>query len=144
MKRGFAFLAVAGVFVSGALVGGLSTHLLYAQRVHAGGHPLPFLGRHYAETLERKLELSAAQSREITQILEQSHREAETLRRQVRPRLEQLMDQTRDRVRGVLTPEQQERFDHLPPSRFHGPRGHRHGEQHGPPEEGRRRARDQP
>ena len=47
------------------------------------------------------------------EILERSHAEGDALRREMLPRLRTTMAETRDRIREVLTPEQQAKFEEL-------------------------------
>jgi len=118
---------VAGLFLLGILVGALGTHLWYAQRLlpaalearegppgpghgpgRGQGHgPGPF----FLERLQRQLDLTAEQRRQVEAILEESHREATALHEEMLPRVRAQLEQTRQRILEVLTPEQQERFE---------------------------------
>ncbi len=112
MNRVAAFASVAALFLVGVLVGGLGTQLLSVNRPHRPG-PGGFRGDHFLELLERELALTADQMRRIDQILEQSHAQGDALRREMLPRLRSTRAQTRDRIREVLTPEQQAKFEEL-------------------------------
>ncbi len=111
MNRVAALASVAALFLVGVLVGGLGTHLFLKEPRRPG--PVGFRGDHFLELLERELLLTTDQMREIEQILEQSHAEGDALRREMLPRLRSAMAQTRDRIREVLTPEQQAKFEEL-------------------------------
>ncbi len=112
MNRIAALASVAALFLVGVLVGGLGTYLFFVNQPHrpAPGGPR---GDHFLELLERELALTTDQMRRIEQILEQSHAEGDALRREMLPRLRGAMTDTRDRIREVLTPEQQATFEKL-------------------------------
>ena len=112
MNRVAAFASVAALFLVGVLVGGLGTHLFFANQPQRPG-PGGLRGDHFLEFLEHELALTADQMRQIDQILEQSHAEGEALRREMLPRLRAAMAQSRDRIREVLTAEQQSKFEEL-------------------------------
>ncbi|HVF57735.1 MAG TPA: hypothetical protein VM934_16400, partial [Pyrinomonadaceae bacterium] len=48
---------------------------------------------------------------EIRAILEQTHNEYRALRTEARPRYDAIRQNSRTRIRALLTPEQQQRFD---------------------------------
>ena len=112
MNRFSAFASVAALFLVGVLVGGLGTHLFSVSQPHRPG-PGGFRGDHFLELLERELALTDDQMRRIDQILEQSHAEGDALRREMLPRLRSAMAESRDRIREILTAEQQARFEEL-------------------------------
>jgi Spy/CpxP family protein refolding chaperone len=127
MKRSVAFVYVLGLFLLGILIGALATHLWYAQRPppepfggrggmrgpghemrHGPGHgPGPF----FLERITRQLDLSPEQERRIAEIIEESHREAGRMREEMLPRVEARLEQTRQQILEVLTPEQRESFE---------------------------------
>ncbi len=112
MNRVAAFASVAALFLVGVLIGGLGSYLFFENQPHRPG-PGGFRGDHFLELLERELALTTDQMRRIEEILGQSHAEGDALRREVLPRLRNAMAQTRDRIREVLTPEQQAKFEEL-------------------------------
>ncbi len=112
MNRVAAFASVAALFLVGVLVGGLGTYLFFANQPHRPG-PGGFRGDHFLEILESELVLTTDQMHRIDEILEQSHADGDALRREILPRLRSTMAQTRDRIREVLTPEQQAKFEEL-------------------------------
>lgn len=110
-SRGLAILLAAALFASGLAVGALGVHLFYAHRVVAFGAPPMPVGPMFERWLERSLELSEPQRREVGEILERSRFEAEVLRREMGPRLHAMNRQTIESIAAVLTPEQRERFE---------------------------------
>ena len=65
----------------------------------------------YFETLKRDLDLNAEQSVSIQQILEETRNEYKKVCAEVRPRYDTLREGARSRMRAMLTPPQQQRFD---------------------------------
>ena len=112
MNRVAAFASVAALFLVGVLVGGLGSYLFFVNQPHRPG-PGGFRGDHFLELLERELALTTEQMGRIEQILEQSHAQGEALRSEMLPRLRSTMAETRERIREVLTAEQQARFEEL-------------------------------
>ena len=113
MKRWQALVALAGLFVLGVVSGGLGAHLYYARALDRPPDPPPFFGGPVGPRLERHLELTAEQRQQLGEILDQSHREAEALRRDLAPRMREVMERSEQRIRELLTPEQLERFEEL-------------------------------
>ncbi|MCB1036608.1 MAG: hypothetical protein KDD47_22475 [Acidobacteria bacterium] len=128
MKRALALGAVVAVFLVGMAGGMAGAHLFYARKLESTSSRVPFLAPHYMGRLEENLDLTPEQSRQVGRILEGAHREAESLRRDVRSRLQRLMEKAHGDIRDVLTPEQRQRFDELPihQRRWHEPSSHRH------------------
>ncbi|MBS0664128.1 MAG: Spy/CpxP family protein refolding chaperone [Verrucomicrobia bacterium] len=80
--------------------------------------------------LDEKLSLTPAEKQQIQAIWDQSEQQAKALRAddslprdQRRQKMMAIMKDTHDKVRAVLTPDQQKTFDTLPPE----PRGRRGG-----------------
>lgn len=107
------WLVVLGVFVLGCVTGALldSAYRLTASR----SERREMRGRRERgndfERMRRDLDLSEQQATEINAILEQTRNEYRALRTEVRPRYDALRQNSRARIRAVLTPEQQQRFD---------------------------------
>lgn len=114
MTRFWALLSVFALFLSGLSIGALAMHVYHERRAP----PRPFGGPR--APLWDSLELTPQQQRQISEILEQSRRESEEIRGELRPRLERQMEQTRARIRELLGPEQRERLERL--EREHRPR----------------------
>ncbi len=62
-------------------------------------------------TMRRELSLSDEQASAIRAILEESRSEFRTLRAEVKPRYDEVRQRARTRMRALLNPEQQQRFD---------------------------------
>ncbi|MBD0325564.1 MAG: hypothetical protein ICV68_03995, partial [Pyrinomonadaceae bacterium] len=60
---------------------------------------------------KRDLNLNEQQATEIRAILDQMRNELRALRQEVRPRYDVIRQNARTRIRALLNPEQQQRFD---------------------------------
>jgi Spy/CpxP family protein refolding chaperone len=108
VKRSMALLATTSLFLMGIAVGVLATHAFYAWQIHRPGG-LASLGlRLLGGSLERELDLSAAQERQVDAILAETRVEMQQVRHDVVPRLFAIRARAFERIAGVLTPEQQE------------------------------------
>lgn len=106
------WLVIVGVFALGCMTGAA---LDSAYRLRAGGNGQRE-GRRGGkedvfEKMKRDLNLNEQQATEIRTILDQTRNDYRALRTEVRPRYEALRQNARTRIRGLLTPEQQQRFD---------------------------------
>ena len=108
------WLVVVGVFVLGCVTGA-SLDSLY--RMKAGNNERQERGggrRHKEnifEDMKRDLNLTDQQATEVRAIIEQSREEYRALRNEQRPRHDAVRSAARARIRALLTPEQQQRFD---------------------------------
>ncbi len=157
MKRPTALAAVFGLFLAGIITGLLGTHLFYSHQLQEREGPLWFMGHPPLEHLSGELQLTEEQQEKANLILRESRRRGEEIRREIRPQLHELMDQTHESLLGLLTKEQQQRFQELKFHRRHegdrrrqhrrsppgdlGPRGRRRSPDPGGPIEGHRRRR---
>ena len=73
-----------------------------------GGTRLQFLRR-----AERELDLNKAQREEVDKILSVSQERTKRLMEPITPQLRDELQQTKEEIRAVLTPEQRKRFDEL-------------------------------
>jgi hypothetical protein len=70
-------------------------------------------GRAHVERLERMLDLSSEQKRQVDEILRESHAEGERLHAEMLPRVHEHMERTRERIEEILTPGQRELFTEM-------------------------------
>ena len=106
------WLVVVGVFLLGAVTGA-SLDSLY--RLRARGDGRQERGRpdkkDRFEEMKRDLNLTDQQATEIHAIIEQSREEYRALRNEIEPRNLAVRGRARARIRELLNPEQQQRFD---------------------------------
>jgi Spy/CpxP family protein refolding chaperone len=137
VRRGTAIALLALAFLLGVVVGGLCVELLHLRRMAAWHHgadgppELDFLVRR----LERRLDLSREQTRQVEAIVEHARDDLWELRREVAPRIHGRMEEARAEIEQLLTPEQREELRRLGPPLL--PDGH-HGFGHGPESDRRR------
>lgn len=65
------------------------------------------------DKLTQQLHLSPSQQDSLDAILDEGGRRMKELSRVVRPQFQEIKKQTRDRIRGILTPEQREAFEKI-------------------------------
>jgi Spy/CpxP family protein refolding chaperone len=106
------WLAVVGVFILGAITG-FSLDSVY--RMRAGSDRADARRKNgkedVFERMKRDLDLNEQQATQIRAILDQTRDEYRQLRAEVRPRYDAVRQSARTKIRALLTPEQQQRFD---------------------------------
>jgi Spy/CpxP family protein refolding chaperone len=113
MSRAWAIVSVLALFVAGVSIGALGMHLCQERmswRFHGrfGQPPQAFL-----RYLEKRLDLTEEQEKKIAEIRAESRRDSESLRRELRPRIEKQMEATHEKIFAVLTPEQRQEMEKL-------------------------------
>ena len=122
MKLKF-FLLAAVIFLLGGITGA-ALHALYQVRMEAKQNALASLPnadkdkKHsdknptkMTEKMKQDLNLSDEQTQQVRTILEDSRKEFRRLMKEACPGLTELRKQTDERIRKILTPEQQQQFD---------------------------------
>lgn len=107
------WLMVLGVFALGCLTGA-SLDSAYRIRARNNERQERRGGRDKQdvfESMKRDLNLSEQQATEIRAILDNARNDYRALRAEVRPRYDGVRQNARTRIRALLTPEQQQRFD---------------------------------
>lgn len=119
-----AFLLVF-TFASGVIAGIVADRLM----LRAGHHRVPrFATDAMVHRLDRHLDLTDEQRRQIEEIVRRRHQRINELTSRIRPRVRAEIDQTNDEIARILTPEQREKFDRM---KLHLGRRHgRHGRPH--------------
>lgn len=121
MSRFVAIAAAIALVVSGIVIGVLGTFLV----LQRPGFQAPFLPPRpqphrpppqpgpFTREMEFRLDLSEDQMKQIQVILRESRDASEDIRRELRPRLEAQLEQSRARIAALLTPEQRTKFEHM-------------------------------
>ncbi len=112
MKNMKCVLLILLIFVLGAVSGGLGMHIVYRS------HMETFL-RGDSKTREKillnrlssRLDLDDRQREQARAIIEKTHEQLVQIRRQYRPQVEAVIDKSRVEMRGILRPEQLEKFE---------------------------------
>ena len=102
-----AHLIIITTFVRGIAVGASGQYLLFRQS--APGRP-PSVAE-VADELARTVQLDQAQRSQVEQILNESRQQYQQLRDSTRPQNLAIRDNTRNRIRALLSAEQQNRYD---------------------------------
>lgn len=112
MSRFVAVAAALALVISGVLVGALGTYLILErpgrrEMAWPPGPPgFPPHPRPFSRELELRLEMTEPQMRQFHDIVRESREQAEAIRRELRPRLDAHLAETRKRIAGMLTPAQ--------------------------------------
>ncbi len=107
------WLAVAAVFALGCATGALldSAYRLRAGAARGEGRAGKRDPGRMFERMRRDLELDDRQAAEVRKVVDETGNEYRALRSEVRPRFDAIRQSARTRIRALLTPEQQKRFD---------------------------------
>jgi len=104
------WLVLVVVFVLGSITGAALTGL-YRSRASADR---PEKAPHERfEKMRRELNLTDEQTKSVSAILDETRNEYRALRAELRPRFEEPRQKARTRIRALLTPDQQQKFDAL-------------------------------
>jgi Spy/CpxP family protein refolding chaperone len=114
MKRWKSILGVLLVFLLGALAGAAVVHRVDRYRTEAvlsgrGGATVDLIVRR----LSRSLDLDPAQRDQVGAIVTETHRDIVEIRKPIRSQVEAAIERSRVRVRAILRPDQQEKFDRI-------------------------------
>ena len=108
------WLVLVAVFVLGAVTGGALTGLYRSRASSGAGRE----GRERAmkerfEKMRQELSLTDQQTTQVRAILDETRNEYRTLREELRPRFDEPRLKARAKIRALLNPDQQKKFDTL-------------------------------
>jgi Spy/CpxP family protein refolding chaperone len=103
-----AALLVVLVFLLGAALGGVATHVWTS---HASPPQPPHGPDQIIARLSHDLDLTADQLKVVTGIVDETHTQVRALYAPLDPQRDQIRQQARVRIRAVLTPEQTVKFE---------------------------------
>jgi Spy/CpxP family protein refolding chaperone len=113
-----ATILVLAVFLLGVVLGGLSLHVADSVWGAAPGKTKLFTPRSGPERdaqvvadLTRELGLTAEQQQQLAASLEETRIRMSGVHDTIRPQLQQIREEGRDRIRAFLTPEQRAQFE---------------------------------
>ena len=110
-KRGEAAVLVFVVFLLGALLGGVGNHV-WGERVWGkqiiNSQPTR---NEIVGVLTRDLQLTQDQQKQLGSIVDDTRAQWRTLYTTIEPQHEQIRQQSRDRIRAILTPDQKPKFE---------------------------------
>ena len=102
------WLVLLVVFVLGSVTGAALTGLY---RSRASGDLRERTMHEHFEKMRRELNLTDQQTTQVRAILDETRNEYRALRSELKPRFEEPRQKARARIRALLTPEQQQKFD---------------------------------
>lgn len=100
------WLVLVVVFVLGSVTGAAITGFY-----HAMGHSTHSAPRERMEKLRHDLSLTDEQMKSVSVILDETRNEYKQLKTELKPRFDEPRQKARTRIRALLTPEQQQKFD---------------------------------
>ncbi len=104
------WLVLLAVFVLGCVTGVALTGL-YRSRASTGSESRERAMHERFEKMRTELSLTDQQTTAVRTILDETRNEYRALRTELRPRFEEPRMKARSRIRALLTPEQQQKFD---------------------------------
>jgi Spy/CpxP family protein refolding chaperone len=104
------WLVLLVVFVLGSVTGAALTGL-YRSRAGGGAEARERAMHERFEKMRSELSLTDQQTTSVRTILDETRNEYRALRTELRPRFEEPRMKARARIRALLTPEQQKKFD---------------------------------
>lgn len=102
------WLVLMVVFLLGSITGAAVTGLY---RLRAGSDRPERSAHDRFEKMSRDLSLTEDQRKQVSAILDETRNEYKSLRAELRPRFEEPRQKARAKIRALLTPEQQQKFD---------------------------------
>jgi hypothetical protein len=107
------WLVVLGIFILGGVTGAAldSVYRLKASGGRGSAETRAPRDKEKFEKMKSDLSLSDQQAEQIRSILDQTRNDYRALRNEVRPRYDALRQQARTKIRALLNPDQQQKFD---------------------------------
>jgi signal recognition particle subunit SEC65 len=114
MKRSRPIIGVVLVFILGILCGSLATHLLYKCRFESIlSNSALSREEGIVRRLHRKLALDDRQEKQVRAIVHDAQQEIKTARSRIRPQTEAIIEKAQAKIRAILTPEQDNKFEQM-------------------------------
>jgi Spy/CpxP family protein refolding chaperone len=112
MKNWKAIVGVIVVFLLGGLAGSFTTIAIVRHRL-VRGHGSQMMADLIVRRLSWELRLDRAQRAQLRVIVNEGQQEMKPVRRQIQPQIEDILTRSEAKLRAVLRPDQQEKFDKL-------------------------------
>jgi len=114
MKQWKIIISVVLIFGLGALSGTIVTYRIYRQQMENIIRDEPKAMRELmVQRLNSKLHLDAAQMEQIRTIATETHAEMKSVRKKIRPEIEEVLSRSQAKIRAILRPEQLEKYDQI-------------------------------
>jgi|SRR5579862_831754 len=112
MKNWKAILGVIAIFILGGLAGSITTIGLVRHRL-VSGHGPQMMADLIVRRLSWELRLDRDQRAQLRTIVTEGQEELRAIRKQIQPQVEEQLTRAEGKVRAILRPDQQEKFDKL-------------------------------
>lgn len=109
-KLSIAFLWIF-VFLLGGVAGAVSDYLYRAKKPVAVAPAAPPKPQDIIDGMARELRMDNQQKESLKAIFEQSGQRYRALRQQYRPQWDEIRNDTDEQIKGILRPDQKERFE---------------------------------
>jgi hypothetical protein len=96
-------LIVGLTFLLGAITGGLIMHIIHSQQ--------PGTSFVFTQELNNRVGLDEGQQRKLDEIIGESRKQHKQLREQMQPQFQSIRENTRAKIRAILSPEQQNKYN---------------------------------
>ena len=105
------WLVLVAVFVLGSVTGAALTGLYRSRASNDRPEAREKAMHERFEKMRTELKLTDEQTKAVQAVIDETRNEYRTLRTELRPRFEEPRQKARARIRALLTPEQQQKFD---------------------------------
>jgi len=114
MKNWKAIAGVCLIFILGGAAGSLGTAIIIHKRIqhYLQGGPQA-MNELIAKRLTRRLDLNADQQAKLKSLLDESRDKIKDARREIQPQVVQIISEYKGKIRDILTPDQQKKFDDI-------------------------------
>ena len=114
MKQWKIIISVILIFGLGVLSGTIVTYRIYRQQMENIIRDEPKAMRELmVQRLNSKLHLDAAQLEQVRVIAKETHAEMKSVRKKIRPEIEEVLSRSQAKIRAILRPEQLEKYDQI-------------------------------
>src|SRR5512135_2880753 len=114
MKQWKTIISVILIFCLGALSGAIVTYKAYRQKMENIIRDEPKAMRELmVQRLNSKLHLDDAQLEQILAIAKETHAEMKSVRKKIRPEIEEVLSRSQAKIRAILNPEQLEKYNQI-------------------------------
>jgi ATP-dependent Zn protease len=114
MKQWKTIISIILIFALGALSGAIATHKIYRQKMENIIRDEPRAMREMmVQRLNSKLNLDAVQLEQVRAIVTETHAEMKSVRKKIRPEIEEVLSRSQAKIRAILRPEQLEKYDQI-------------------------------
>ncbi len=114
MKQWKTIVSVVLVFVLGALSGAVVSQKMYRYKLENIIKDEPRAMRELMiQRLNSRLKLDDTQLKQVRAIARETHAEMKAGRKKIRPEIEEVLARSQAKIRAILRPEQQEKYDQI-------------------------------